>query len=145
MGRLNNTVNAKAYGKNTDLNVELSEIIFDREQYYQELVCAFSVIKKNGLESEYLGAVNSLVHDLNIKRSIVNCITDRKRVLGREINDYNKATRNFIKKHFIALRCEFEDERTAELHREIAELKNKLDEISNIKLKTFNNVESAND
>lgn len=116
--------------KNTDLEADLSEIIFDREQYYQELVCAFSVIKKNGLESEYLWAVHSLVHDLNIKRSIINCITDGKRVLGREINNYNKATKNFIKKYFIALKCEFDSEKMIELQRENAELKNKLDEIS---------------
>ena len=130
MGRVRNTAEAKAYGKNTDLNVELSEIIFDREQYYQELACAFSVIKKNGLESEYLGAINSLVHNKNIKRSIINCITDRKRVLGREINDYNKATKNFIKKYFIALKCEFDSEKVIALQREIAELKNKLEEVS---------------
>lgn len=124
------TKEVKRVIKNTDLEADLSEIILDREQYYQELVCAFSVIKRNGLEEEYLGAVQCLVQNRKIKKTIIECITDGKRVLGKKIDDFNQVTRNFIKKYFISLRCEFEDERTAELHREIAELKNKLDEVS---------------
>ena len=124
------TKEVKRVTKNTDLEANLSEIILDREQYYQELLCAFTVIKKNGLEGEYLGAVQCLVHNQKIKKTIIDCITDGNRVLGKKIDDFNQATRDFIKKYFISLRREFNDEKTAELYREIAALKNKLDEVS---------------
>lgn len=130
MARVKKVVEAKVFDKNTGLNMELSELIFDREQYYQELVCAFSVIKKNGLEIEFLGAVESLVHNPKIKRSIINCITDKKHVLGKEIGDYNQVTKNYIKKYYKKLKHEVDSEKVIVLQREIAELKNKLDAIT---------------
>ena len=134
MARVKKVVEAKVFDKNTGLNMELSELIFDREQYYQELVCAFSVIKKNGLEIEFLGAVKSLVHNPKIKRSIINCITEKKQVLGKEIGDYNQATKNYIKKYYNKLKHEVDSEKVIVLQREIAELKNKLDAITTASL-----------
>ncbi|SCC28506.1 hypothetical protein [Gilliamella intestini] len=130
MERVKKVVKTKVIEKNMNLSMELSEIIFDREQYYQELLCAFSVIKKNGLESEFLGAVKSLVHNPKIKESIIKCITNKKHVLGKEIGDYNQATKKYIKKYYNKLKHEVDSEKVIALQREIAELKNQLDAIT---------------
>lgn len=90
--------------------------------------------QKNGLEIEFLGAVESLVHNPKIKRSIINCITDKKHVLGKEIVDYNQVTKNYIKKYYNKLKHEVDSEKVIVLQREIAELKNKLNAITTASL-----------
>lgn len=108
------------------------ELLLDLKQYRQELVCAFTVIKSNHLEGEYLAAVKSVVKDLDLKQHILNSIvTDKHTVLGTKLADYNDTTQKFILKNLSTFIAKQSSKEQLCLKKEIKQLKDENKKLKN--------------